>query len=276
MKKNATSSISEMLRFNRAEFMEEALKVIGNIPALILSSDANMDATIDEALFRVGSLFSASRVYIMLNEKDGRYLRNTHEWVNDRVGKSIFSWPIYDCEYDVPSLKKIITEYKVFFGHSREMPQDLSHVLAKQGIQSFVVSPVVLDNKTAGIVGMDFCEEECEFQHEFAMIIHYLAGMISVALERKRYIAVRNKVAAVTSILSGLDPAPDMAPPDDLQQADSRQPKPITLLDAERRIIIETLEIYNGNKLKTAKHLGLTWPSLDRRCKKLGIEVKRK
>jgi transcriptional regulator with GAF, ATPase, and Fis domain len=49
----------------------------------------------------------------------------------------------------------------------------------------------------------------------------------------------------------------------------------MTLLDTERSLIIETLALYNGNKLKAAKHLGLTWPSLDRRCKKLGIEVRK-
>ena len=48
----------------------------------------------------------------------------------------------------------------------------------------------------------------------------------------------------------------------------------LSLLEAERRLIVETLSRYNGNKTHAAQHLGIKWAALDRRCKKLGIAVK--
>lgn len=276
MKNNATPSVGAMLQGDRAEFLEQTLQTIGDIPALILSSGNNSDMAIDEILVKVGNLFSASRVYVMLDEKDGKYLRNTHEWVNTKTGPVMFSWPLYDYEYDIPSLKKIILEHKVFFGNSRDMPQDLGHVLSKQGVRSVIISPIIHDNANIGLLGVDFCDEECEFCSDYSLVLHHIAGMIAMALERKKYTAIRSKIAAIRDVLSDISPIPEMQNQEETITTAVRPPKPVTLLDAERRIIIETLELYNGNKLKTAKHLGLTWPSLDRRCKKLGIEARRK
>jgi len=274
MKKEITPRMGEKGPQTRAEFVESALAVIGEIPALIITSGSNMDYAIDESLARIGSLFSASRVYVMLDEKDGKYLRNTHEWVSSKIGPTMFSWPLYDYEYDLPSLKKIISENEVFFGHSRDMPQDLNHVLSKQGVLTFIVAPLHRDNKRTGLVGMDFCENECEYCHEFVEILHYLANLIGIALERKQFQLMRSKLVAIRETISPIDQF--LEGHQEEVPAPQKTNKPTTLLDAERRIIIETLELYNGNKLKTAKHLGLTWPSLDRRCKKLGIEVRRR
>lgn len=259
---------------DRCAFTEKILGVVGELPGVIVSAGTNLDYAVDECLSRVGTLFSASRAYVMLDEKDGKYLRNTHEWVNHKIGPVMFSWPLYDYEYDLPSLKKIISEHDIFFGHSRDMPQDLGNVLNKQGVLSFIVSPLYRDGNKIGIVGIDFCEHECPHCQEYSSVLHCLAGLISLALERKQYHSMRAKLNTIKGCID------DLGPFIEGQEEDSagtiRPNKPTTLLDAERRIIVETLELYNGNKLKTAKHLGLTWPSLDRRCKKLGIEVRRR
>lgn len=259
---------------DRAFFAEKVLGVVTELPEVILSSGTNVDYAIDECLARIGTLFSASRVYVMMDEKDGKYLRNTHEWVNHKIGPVMFSWPLYDYEYDLPSLKKIISEHNVFFGHSRDMPQDLHNVMGKQGVLSFILSPLVRDSNRIGLVGMDFCENECTYCHEFSSVLHHLAGLLSIVLERKQYHAMRGKMTTIKRCVDELSPV--LAEEGEDEGPTIKVGKPTTLIDAERRIIVETLELYNGNKLKTAKHLGLTWPSLDRRCKKLGIEVRKR
>lgn len=276
MKKDVTTHNDATLLKDRSEFAEKALQVIGKLPALILSSGGNVDFAIDEALARVGALFNSSRVYVMLDEKDGKYLRNTHEWVNQKTGPVMFSWPLYDYEYDLPSLKKIISEHDVYLGHARNMPDDLSRVLGKQGVLSFIVAPIKRDETRIGLVGMDFCESECDCPAEFVDILHYLSGLVALALERKHFQVMRGKLSVIRDSVCDLEPLLEGMSEEESPSSGGRQSKPTTLLDAERRIIIETLELYNGNKLKTAKHLGLTWPSLDRRCKKLGIEVRRR
>lgn len=251
------------------------LQTMSEFPALLLGSGKNSDLAIDQALAHAGALFSASRVYVMLDEKDGRYLRNAHEWVNQHNGPSVFSWPLYDYEYDIPSMKGFLEANPFFAGHVRDMPDDLRNAFHKQNVKSIVISAIVKSGTRIGLIGVDFCEDEKALDHEHRFVIQYLAGMVALALERKQYYGLCSKLAAIRNTISDLDPLFDGV--DQEAVVCSPQPsKPTTLLDAERRIIIETLELYNGNKLKSAKHLGLTWPSLDRRCKKLGIEVRRR
>lgn len=279
MKKEATLKINGELGPDSPELAPQALKVTASLPELVVSSGMNCDYVIDEALARLGSLLDASRAYVMLDEKDGKYLRNTHEWVTSSIGPAMFSWPLYDYEYDIPSLKDIMNDNDIFYGPVSDMPQDLNNILNKQGVISWIVAPIIRDRSRTGLVGLDFCEDECEFTRQHLEILKYFACMVGIALERKQYQAIRGKVNIIRDCIQSLEPYIEVSELDD-DEADSlpssRPARPTTLQDEVRRIIIETLELYNGNKLKTAKHLGLTWPSLDRRCKKLGIETRRK
>lgn len=256
------------------DFLKSIIEVLGGIPGLIADSGMNSDSAIDESLARMGMLLSASRTYVMLDEKDGCYLRNTHEWVNQSFGPAMFSWPLYDYEYDVPSLKGILEENKVFFGNTRDLPKDISNVLTKQGVKAILLAPLFRDGRRIGLIGCDFCDTEREYKEEYGQILRFLTGLMSIALERKQYQLIRNKLSKIRQTMSDVEPI--LGAPELDETPTSRPNRPVTLLDAERRIIIETLEYYNGNKLKTAKHLGLTWPSLDRRCKKMGIEVRKR
>lgn len=253
-----------------------ALRVIADIPALIVSSGNNPDTTIDECLTRMGELFGASRAYILMEEKDGRYLRNTYEWVNQKVVPLMYSWPLLDYEYDIPSIKKIIDEKDIVWGHEHEMEPDMREVLRKQGVKSIILSTMIRDGKRIGLVGLDYCAGECERFDDFVPLVPFFSGILNLALERKQYQLVRSKLTIIHNTIADIEPMSINEMESAASSSSMRPSKPMTLLDAERRIIIETLELYNGNKLKTARHLGLTWPSLDRRCKKLGIEVRRR
>ncbi|MCC8190321.1 MAG: GAF domain-containing protein [Planctomycetes bacterium] len=227
---------------------------------------------IEECLSRLGKFLSASRCYIMMEEKDGRYLRNSHEWVDDSSGPAMFSWPLYDYEYDIPSLKSILA---TGFVHTAvaELPPDVQEVLRKQGVKTVVLAPLVRDGRPVGLLGADYCDRERRAPEGLESVFTGVAGLLAIAVERKLFQQYRKKLQVIRQAVADLDPLPAI----DLTDAGSATPaKPMTLLDAEKRLIVETLEQYNGNKLKTARHLGLTWPSLDRRCKKLGIEVKRR
>lgn len=256
------------------DFFRKSIEVLGEIPSLIAKSGINTDFAIDESLAKVGQLLSASRTYVMQDEKDGSYLRNTHEWVSTEIGPSMFSWPLYDYEYDLPSLKDILKNQEVFFGHTRDLPKDINYILEKQGVKSVMLAPLFRDGKRVGLVGCDFCGCEAEFSGEIAKILFYLTGLVSIALERKQYQAIRNKLNTIRAAIADVEPI--LADQEVEETPVSRNTRPVSLQDAERRIIIETLELYNGNKLKTAKHLGLTWPSLDRRCRKMGIEIRKR
>lgn len=276
MKKDGSQATTLAPGSRSDDFREAALKVIAEVPALIVSSGTSADTAIDECLARMGELFGASRSYVLMEEKDGRYLRNTYEWVNQKIVPLMYSWPLLDYEYDIPSVKKVIDDKEVIWGHEHDMEPDMREVLRKQGVKSIMLASMIRDGKRIGLVGLDYCAAECDKFEEFAPLLRFFSGILNLALERKQYQLVRSKLTTIHNTLADIEPMS----PHEMESATSnsamRPSKPMTLLDAERRIIIETLELYNGNKLKTARHLGLTWPSLDRRCKKLGIEVRRR
>lgn len=275
MKKDATPMVRDNYSTTGYGFAEKALQILGEFPELIVSSRMNSDYVIDAALSRIGKLYDASRVYVMLDEKDGKYLRNTHEWVNSKIGPAMFSWPLYDYEYDIPSLKKIIHENDVYFGNTDDTPKDLNMVLTKQGVLSFILAALTQDGTRIGLVGVDFCEDQRKIEPLHAEVLRYFSRLVSLTLERKHLQIMRSKLMNIRESIQAIEPFISQNVTEECE-ATANPSKPTTLMDAERRIITETLELYNGNKLKTAKHLGLTWPSLDRRCKKLGIEARRK
>ncbi len=274
MKKEMTTKVETQSEATGGELSQRIILSMHEIPSLIIDSITNIDFAIDETLARIGQILSASRVYVMLDEKGGRYLRNSYEWVDEKFGHSMFSWPLYDYEYDLPSLKKSLAEKDVVCGDVQDMASDLQAIMTKQRIKSIAITSLRRDKERIGLVGVDFCDREFQWNDQYSMLLRFLASMISIALERKQYQIMRGKLSAIRDCIVEVEPI--IAGHQESAKSDSRPAKPITLLDAERRIIIETLELYHGNKLKTAKHLGLTWPSLDRRCKKLGIEAKRK
>ncbi len=253
----------------------DALGLLGQLPSLLVNANGNVDACIDDMLARVGTLLAGSRAFVMLDEKDGKYLRNTHDWVDPSSDAVLFSWPLYDYEYDIPSLKRILESGDCYFGLTQEMPEDLERILTKQGVKSMLVAPVRRDGNRIGMTGVAFRNGAFRPTPACRAVVVALAGLVGLALEKKGYGLLRGRLAVIQKCVAEVAPYLTEVDGED-DHADARSTKPTTLLDAERRIIIETLELYNGNKLKTAKHLGLTWPSLDRRCKKLGIEVRRR
>ncbi|MCD8139026.1 MAG: hypothetical protein LUE17_04470 [Planctomycetaceae bacterium] len=252
-----------------------ALEVLGMLPSLLVNATGTVDACIEAMLERVGTLLNGSRSFVMLDEKDGKYLRNTHEWVNPDSGIVMYSWPLYDYEYDIPSMRRILETSEIYFGRTRDIPEDMNHILVKQGVASLLIAPVRRDGVRIGLAGVAFRDPAYSPQPESRPVVLALAGLVGLALEKKAYSLLRGKFSIIQKCVAEVGPYLGDGDKEE-ESLDARAAKPTTLLDAERRIIIETLELYNGNKLKTAKHLGLTWPSLDRRCKRLGIEVRRR
>lgn len=251
----------------------EATTLLLELPVIVASTTGRPDAAIDLCLARTGAQLDASRLYVMLNENKQRYLRNTHEWVNSQPDLPSLSWPLYDYDHDLPSLKNILNENEILAGHFDSLPPDLQQILHRQGVQSIVVARMVRDGEIIGLVRADYCSRRCDSFDEPATVLRYLANVIVVALERKELYKLRLQLQAISNVLSNQSISEH---PQDKTLITVKDGRPVTLQDAERRIIVETLELYNGNKLKTARHLGLTWPSLDRRCKKLGIEVRKR
>jgi transcriptional regulator with GAF, ATPase, and Fis domain len=240
-----------------------------------------LDAGINAVLAETGALLGVSRAYVMLDEYGGRYLRNTHEWVDGKIGAAMFSWPLHNYEKDLPSLKPLMEGKEFFAAHTSELPPDMRRVLTMQGVDSVLLVPLRQGETWIGLMGLDSCGVRRAWQEEEIVILKYLSLLAGLYFERREYAGASHTIAAIRDILGVGSlfalPAPYISPASsESPHGGARGPEvpddAVSLEEAERRLIIETLNRYKGNKSKAAKHLGLKWSSLDRRCKKLGME----
>ena len=259
-----------------ATFLKEALRFTTGLPELLLSGGrpandphAATGEAINASLAGIGELLGVSRVYVMLDEEDGRYLRNTHEWVDGKIGPAMYSWPLHEYEKDLPSLKGLMMGKEFYAAHTKDTPPDLHRVLAMQAVDSVLMAPLVQNGSWIGLMGFDCCGREREWREEETAMLRHLARLVPVALERRGHLAAQGQLSRIRAVLDESDVPVRRGPVPPLPE------NPQSLQAAERRMIVETLNLYHGNRLRTAKHLGLTWAQLDRRCKKLGIEVRK-
>ena len=262
-----------------AAFLKDALRFMAGLPEILLPDGlaANTpqtapkvatDQAITVALAGIGKLLGVSRAYLMLDEEDGRYLRNSHEWVDGKIGPAMYSWPLHDYEKDLPSLKGLMAGKDFYAAHTRDTPPDLHRVLAMQAVDSVLLVPLTQNGVWIGLMGFDVCEQERDWREEEIALLRHLARLAAVALERRGHLAAQVRLARARAVLCEEEASERGLVPPVPENAQSLQ-------TAERSIIVETLNIYQGNRLRAAKHLGLTWAQLDRRCKKLGITMKR-
>lgn len=269
-----------------AVFLKKSLRFLADLPALLLPDGPaprsgadphtapttltdEADRAINAALAATGELLGVSRVYVMQDEEEGRYLRNTHEWADGKIGPAMYSWPLHNYERDLPSLKPLMAGKDFFHIHTKDSPPDLKRVLTMQAVHSVLLVPLLQGGEWIGLAGFDNCGQERDWREEEIAILRGLARLVAVALERSGYHAAQKRLDRIRKVL-------DESEAGARKKAVPQVPEnPESLQAAERRLILETLALYQGNRLRAAKHLGLKWAALDRRCKKLGIEVKK-
>lgn len=250
-------------------FLKSATSLMAGLPGLLLGGEnsADLDTAVNTALEQVGQLTAVSRAYVMLDEENGRFLRNTHEWVNRDVGPAISSWPLHDYQRDLPSLKPLMAGRPFLAAHTRDLPPDFKSVLEKQAVDSVLLAPLTRHGSWVGLAGFDMCGMTREWSGLETDLLRHLAGLVPPALERAEYLVLRQCLAGVRAALDPTGPPAGAAPPDGGAEA-------LTLAEAERRLIAAALARHHGNRNAAAKELGLPWAALNRRCKKLGLEVK--
>lgn len=255
------------------DFLKKALALMTD--TLRMASDRGIpaDAAINDMLEAVGGFLGVSRAYVMLDEKDGRYLRNTHEWVNHGAGSAMSSWPLHDYERDLPSLKPLLHAKAFLAAHIEELPPDLEQTLRKQGVDSVLLVPLLRDGRWFGLAGCDSCGKKRRWNDEEILLLRHLAHAAAFALERGECRALRDRLDRVREALAEDETRPSEQQPHMRRPPRAADAEPLTLRDAERRLISESLRRCRGNKQRAADQLGLTWAALDRRCKKLNIEI---
>lgn len=245
--------------------------------SIAASDDA--DTAIDRMLALLGEHVGVSRAYVMEEEPGGRYLRNTHEWVDRDVGPAMSSWPLYDMERDIPTLRPMMATRGHVVCVAEEMPPDQRSVFERQNIRTALLLSMFRGEKWIGLVGLDQCDRERAWGEEEKIPLTHLCGLVKLVLERREYLSAIRQLAAIRETLDRGDfSAPSRTPQRERRRA---LPAPVETFpgresfeDANRKILVETLILFGGNKSMAARHLGVSWDAFNRRCKKYGVDAK--
>ncbi len=257
------------------ESLRQSVRHMAELPNLLFAGTNDTHRRLQQALAKVGVILGASRAYVMCDEDSGRFLRVSYEWINGEVKEALPSWPLHDYQKDIPSLKPLLQDKPYFTAHTHQLAPDLHKVLTKQSVASVLLVPLIRDGLWSGMVGVDSCGTEREWSPVEVDMLRHFSGLVVQALDRVDYQAVRRRLNNVRFALN--DDCPDLTAgafaPGGAAAVEDKGP--VTLLEAERRLIVETLARNHGNRGAAARELGIAWAALDRRCKKLRINLGR-
>lgn len=138
----------------------------------------------------------------MQDDKEGRHLRNTHEWVNRDTGPAMHSWPLHDYEYDLPSLKPLMKARDFLAAHTGDLPPDMEEILRRQAVDSVLLVPLLRGGQWIGLTGFASCGKKRQWNGEEILLLRHLAHAAVFALDRGECRALRDRLDRVRVALA--------------------------------------------------------------------------
>jgi PAS domain S-box-containing protein len=181
----------QRLARDRERFRRRFDELLARVAAdFVLSSDAEFDRVVEQALARLGELFAADRSYLLMSLAEPDCMANTHEWCapgissqkasNQRLSAAEFPWlaarVLAGRPVQVAELEALPGEYAA----EREY-------LHGQQTQSLVCLPL-RDRRGAlvGVLGLDMVRGPREWSDEELAMLEALAGVVAGAIDRNQ------------------------------------------------------------------------------------------
>ena len=151
---------------------------------------------LNKAIEILGQKTEVDRVYIFQNstKTDGVYCSLKVEWNSGVAEPQIQNPNLQDFPYAAaPSLYKKLSEKKSFIKHVRLVEdEDFRNTLLKRKIKSLIITPIQVQNKFWGFIGIDECKEEREITQAEFSILNSFDLTVGASIERKQ-IEIENK-----------------------------------------------------------------------------------
>ena len=167
--------------------LEEAVSAIST-RFLTLPPDA-VDAGIDFALATMGALAQVDRSYLFLFSDDGSRLRNTHEWCADGIEPQIDQLQDQSVAEMAWLCEPVLRGEVLHVPRVADLPPEASAeqaVLAAQDIQSLVLVPMSLAQRTVGFLGFDSVRAEKIWAEADITLLRTVGNVCAHALERQK------------------------------------------------------------------------------------------
>ncbi|NBC46594.1 MAG: PAS domain S-box protein, partial [Gammaproteobacteria bacterium] len=155
-------------------------------------SDETLDATIDQALARVGEFVRADRAYLFRLDPRASTVTNSHEWTAEDIASML------ERNLDVPladfpmMLKALDAGEPVSIEQVAELDDDWAaerRLLEGQQVQSLLLAPVRLEEELFGFVGIETTRQPRRWTTVEIHFLQLFANIFAASEQRSRSIA---------------------------------------------------------------------------------------
>ena len=173
------------------EYRIEIEKLLNSISAeFIHYSVSEIDKGIESALAKIGTFLDWDRCYLFwYSDPTGRHMAKIREWCRDGVPAQMDRIRKLNMGM-FPYLHRTIRERKMMIASRLdELPEEASgerQEMETQGIQSCCFTPLVLDKRAIGFIGMETISQTKEWRNEHSSLMKKISAIFGSALERQR------------------------------------------------------------------------------------------
>jgi PAS domain S-box-containing protein len=150
---------------------------------------AQIDDEIDYALRQIGEFADADRSYVFQFADDQKSLSCTHEWCAEGITATIERIQNAPVETYPWSMKKFLNGDMVLVPRLSDLPLEAiveKQEFEKQGIQSILAVPIVINGKVIGFIGLDSVREEKMWAQDTSSLLKIAGQVFASALENKK------------------------------------------------------------------------------------------
>ena len=165
-----------------------AQAALARISARFVGNDSFGEA-VDQAMEDLGTIYGASRAYVLLVDAEAGMLDNTHEWSADHVDPMIHRTQRVPLGVIPRIIERLRRGEAVLIADVDALPEDDQgerELFLSQQIRSLLSLPLMIGGELAGVLGLDQVEESDLWSSEDVALLRAAAEVVASALARAR------------------------------------------------------------------------------------------
>jgi PAS domain S-box-containing protein len=156
----------------------------------ILLTEPDSEKAIQTFLATVGQSFGADRCYVfknILNDKGQMCMGLTYEWVVDPALSVMDMEELQAIPYSDAGLIDVLLKLQQgepYYGRVKDLSDTARAILEIQDIKSILVCPILSDNRLWGMIGLDDCKKEREWQAYEVNMLMSLSSSLGATIQK--------------------------------------------------------------------------------------------
>ncbi len=156
----------------------------------IFLTDIDLAESIGKALKKLGESSELDRVYVMKSFKEDKkdFYKVIFEWCAQGISPQIDNIKLKHLDPESTVYKRraeLLKEQNIVYGHTKDFPVNEQATLMERGIKSIAVVPIMEGNELWGMLGIDSCKREREWNLSELDTLRIAASTLGAAIRRK-------------------------------------------------------------------------------------------